>query len=83
MGKTIDTDDLKRELLKRGFYPAIVKGAIEAVPMVETVPTMEAVIRCIECKHRGKETAPGFHRCPYRVFDVRDTDFCSSGERKT
>ena len=53
--------------------------AVDAIPRAETATKdrQEAVIHCEKCGHRGKETAPGFYRCPYRVFDVRDKDFCS------
>lgn len=43
MGKLIDTDDLKRDLIERGFYPVFVKAALESAP--------EAVVRCKDCKY--------------------------------
>lgn len=54
----------------------------KALDAVDAIPNAEAVIRCEECRFRGRETAPGFHQCPYSVFDVRDNDFCSMGERR-
>lgn len=33
--RRIDADALKQDLLKRGFYPAIVKCALEAAPTIE------------------------------------------------
>ena len=33
--RPIDADALKQDLLKKGFYPAIVKCALEAAPTIE------------------------------------------------
>jgi hypothetical protein len=35
--RPIDADALKKRLLEKGFYPAIVKRAIEAAPVVDAV----------------------------------------------
>lgn len=37
-----DFDALKEELLRMGFFPAIVKAAIERMPTVDAVPVLHA-----------------------------------------
>ena len=53
--KLIDADALKSELLRMGFFPAIVKAAIERMPSVDAVE----VIRCQNCAH----AEPLDHNC--------------------
>jgi hypothetical protein len=44
----IDREALKRDLIdNRGFYPSIVKAAIENAPAADVVE----VVRCRDCKH--------------------------------
>ena len=50
MAELIDREALKKALLERGFYPAIVKGVLESAPTVDAVP----VVRCRDCI--GKST---------------------------
>ena len=38
MGEYIKKSDLKAELLRRDFYPAIVKNALETIPPADVVP---------------------------------------------
>lgn len=61
MGDMIDADALKAELLRMGFFPAMVKAAIERMPTVDAVPVvhgrweeyddylMNTVYRCSIC----------------------------------
>ena len=50
MAELIDREALKKALLERVFYPAIVKGVLESAPTVDAVP----VVRCRDCI--GKST---------------------------
>ena len=43
MGKLIDTDDLKKILLEKSFWPVFVRSALEQIP--------EAVVRCKDCEY--------------------------------
>ena len=74
MGKLIDVDDLKRDLLERGFYPVIVKNALEAAP--------EAVVRCKDCEWwfdvEGDEDKFCVH--PNGLDYGSPDDFCSLGK---
>ena len=38
--RIIDADALKEELLRMGFFPAIVKAAIERMPTVDAIPVV-------------------------------------------
>lgn len=46
--KIIDADKLKQDLIDRGFYPAIVKNAIENAPTEDVVPRSEVEKLTIE-----------------------------------
>ena len=46
MADLIYRDELKQTLLDLGFYPAIVKSALEKAPAVDAVE----VVRCKDCK---------------------------------
>lgn len=84
MPDLIHRGGLKQTLLGLGFYPAIVKSALEKAPTVDAVP----VVRCRECKRwnsdpdsYGKDDGPK-GKC-MKSFEVTlDDDFCSYGERK-
>lgn len=63
--RTIDADALKEELLRLGFYPAIVARAIEKAPTIDAVPVVRAewkqktgfdadnnaIFECTNCLH--------------------------------
>lgn len=76
--RPIDADALKKRLLEKGFYPAIVKRAIEDAPVVD------AVVRCKDCIYEkdAKWNRNGFRICPATHMEIVDDDFCSYGERK-
>lgn len=80
-----DLDALKDELLRLGFFPAIVKSAIERMPTVDAVP----VVRCKDCKHwhhigdcTGDCTNARFHLNGHADPSMKFDDFCSCGERR-
>ena len=76
----ISRSALKKDLLDRSFFPAIVKAALEKAPAVDAVE----VVRCKdcvfydfgECCNPTMDTSDGAHFYPYPI------DFCSYGERK-
>ena len=73
MSKYIDADALTQDLIKRGFYPAIVKRAIEDAP--------EAVVRCKDCQN--SEICPDtLLWCNYWERLVQYGGFCHRGERR-
>ena len=49
MDDLIHRDELKQTLLDLGFYPAIVKSALEKAPTIDAVE----VVRCRDCKYFG------------------------------
>lgn len=75
MADLIDRDNLKQTLFELGFYPAIVKSALDKAPAVDAVP----VVRCRECAiPHNKYTG-----CPKLNGLVTPPDFyCSYGERR-
>ena len=76
----IHRNNIKQQLLARGFYPAIVKGVLESAPSVDAVE----VVRCKDCIRRYDTD-----ECPmcfliegwYCEF-TQDDGFCDRGERK-
>ena len=81
MGDLIHRDELKQTLLDLGFYPAIVKSALEKAPTIDAVE----VVRCRECKHWLKDVTvrSGFvGRCDFANYMVGVKGYCSYGERK-
>lgn len=85
MNDLIHRDELKQTLLELGFYPAIVKSALEKAPTVDAVE----VVRCRECKHHFWEQEPchgkSVHYCelPHmRGVEVFKEFFCYYGDRK-
>lgn len=79
----ISRSALKKDLLDRSFFPAIVKAALENAPAVDAVE----VVRCKDCKHFYDTHINPAHSCKRggtQVWDVSFTpdDFCSYGERK-
>lgn len=75
----IDDDALTADLIKRGFYPAIVKRAIEDAPTADVVE----VVRCKDCVYFEMDD-DGFCYCLDSTgFDSKDLDdFCSDGKRR-
>jgi hypothetical protein len=77
----ISRSALKKALLDRSFFPAIVKAALENAPAVDAVE----VVRCKDC------TSYDFGECVNYRMDMSDgahfypypNDFCSYGERRT
>ena len=75
--RLIDANALIQDLVsKRGFYPVIVKCAVEQAP---TVPA-EVVVHCRDCKHISE------FPCPARDCHSGRTKncvaYCSMGERR-
>lgn len=77
----IDAEELKKELLSRAFFPALVKHAIEKCPTVDAVE----VVRCKDCRYWHEDILA----CEYLPRSENGTrpawygdDFCSYGERK-
>lgn len=74
----IDAEELKKELLSRAFFPALVKHAIEKCPTVDAVE----VVRCKDCKYWDDDRrCNGIENGLVREY-TREDDFCSYGERK-
>lgn len=75
MGKLIDTDDLKKILLEKSFYPVIVKAAMEQIP--------EAVVRCEHCKSWLRFSLPAYGNCSMLCQTTAADDYCVWGEQIT
>ena len=73
MPDLIHRDGLKQTLLDLGFYPAIVKSALEKAPTIDAVE----VVRCKDCNFYGRNK-----RCVMNGLYISGSDFCSYGERK-
>ena len=76
--RLIDADALKKRLLEKGFYPAIVKRAIEDAPVVDAVE----VVRCKDCIYTRK--LYGRLVCKYGTCSgciLCEDFFCATGER--
>lgn len=71
---------LKQDLLARGFWPVIVKCAVEAAPAVDAVE----VVRCGECEYlEGEECVNPYLALNNEAHFYPDNDFfCASGERR-
>ena len=80
MPDLIHRDGLKQTLLDLGFYPAIVKSALEKAPTVDAVP----VVRCKDCKWSKRDNLLDKHWCKHFLCEseVRENDYCSYGERR-
>lgn len=75
----ISRSALKQDLLKRGFWPVIVKHAVEEAPTIDAVP----VVRCCKCEYSWYRSAEPYSRyCKHTGQNVGDNDFCSYGERR-
>ena len=82
MGDLIHRDELKQTLLDLGFYPAIVKSALEKAPTIDAVE----VVRCRNCIHYFSGACLKIYSDGNVSQDAwqerNDDDFCSYGERK-
>lgn len=77
--RLIDADALEERLLEKGFYPAIVKRAIEDAPVVDAVE----VVRCKDCIYTRK--LYGRLVCKYGTCSgciLCEDFFCATGERR-
>ena len=82
MPDLIHRDGLKQTLLDLGFYPAIVKSALEKAPTVDAVP----VVRCRECIGRSTWYNDAEYGCAVcglsGMYPKSEDGFCSYGIRK-
>ena len=82
MDDLIHRDGLKQTLLDLGFYPAIVKSALEKAPTVDAVE----VCRCKDCVGQStwfKDAETGCEICGVSgMYPKGEFDFCSYGDRK-
>ncbi len=81
MAEYIEREALKEELLKKGFYPAIVAGTLEQLPAANVAE----VVRCGECRHWAADVGGKEMFCdhPHSILTATTKDdFCSHGERK-
>ena len=82
MAELIDREALKKALLERGFYPAIVKGVLESAQTVDAV----SVVSCRDCI--GRSTWYNDAECGCAVcgmsgmYPKSENGYCSYGERK-
>ena len=77
----IEREALKRTLIdKKGFYPAIVKEAIETAPAADVVE----VVRCRDCVHYCPMDKQHKHvrYCYWHSRLSRDNGYCDEGVRK-
>ena len=79
MDELIEREALKEALLERGFYPAIVKSALEKAPTVDAVP----VVRCRECKQGeiDDQDFPDQYYCHAGCGWNKGNFYCAYGER--
>ena len=77
MADLISKQALKEDLLKRGFYPVIVKCALEAAPIVDAVE----VVRCYKCKQSERMESPygTVVHCHFWNKTVAYDGFCHEG----
>lgn len=73
--RLIDADALEKCLLEKGFYPAIVKRAIEDAPTVDAVE----VVRCKDCKYCHNDP---LLLCDCHAEYVFPEWFCWNGKRR-
>lgn len=73
--RLIDADALKKRLLEKGFYPAIVKRAIEDAQTVDAVE----VVRCKDCKYSHNDP---LLLCDALASYVCAEWFCWNGKRR-
>lgn len=80
----IDADALTQDLIKRGFYPAIVKRAIEDAPSIDFEKTAKSYAErnCHRCKHKDLDSeSENYYICEYcfRCYGYTD-NFEERGE---
>ena len=77
MSDYISRDELKEALLRRGFYPAFVKAALEEAPAID-------IVRCKDCAREGLGTCPlCYIEKQALIFINHDPEFfCAYGERR-
>ncbi|MBO7158111.1 MAG: hypothetical protein J6W31_05865 [Clostridia bacterium] len=83
MARYIDADALEKDLISRGFYPAIVKRAIEDAPTADVVE----VVRCKDCSHYIEMEGFDFNgrkarSCVWHSALRHENDYCSDGMRR-
>ena len=82
MDDLIHRDGLKQTLLDLGFYPAIVKSALEKAPTVDAVP----VVRCKDCIGRSTWYNDAEYGCTVcgmsGMYPKSEDCFCSYGIQK-
>lgn len=69
---------LEADLIRRGFYPAIVKRALEEMPCADVVE----VVRCRDCIRSKPFFFEGSRVCERFAGCVKDDDYCPGGIRK-
>lgn len=75
----IKKSDLEADLIRRGFYPAIVKGALEEMPCADVVE----VVRCKDCRWVSATTESRILCfCDIRKCFMPYDSFCDDGIRK-
>ena len=74
----ISRSALKKALLERSFFPAIVKAALENAPAVDAVE----VVRCKDCNYLRPDSAIFHEHCGVFGVMVAKDDFCSFGKRR-
>ena len=86
--RLIDANALKAKLYSllkiEEAPPMFIEGLETALAVADVAPTIDAVpvVRCRECKHRARTNSTlGFGWCGKFGNVMRDTDFCSWGER--
>lgn len=81
MEKYVNIEKFKRELIdKRSFYPAIVKNALENMPVEDVVE----IVRCKDCVHyEAYQKSVDFDgRCFARGCETDKYDFCNYGKQQ-
>ena len=87
MAEYIEREALKQYLLSKGFYPAIVKDALESLPAADVVEVVrckdcEYSELCFPCKAYGLEALPVYVCClGHRNREVLPNDYCSCGAK--
>lgn len=82
MNDLIYRDKFKQQLLGLGFYPAIVKSALEKAPAVDAVP----VVRCEDCIGKSTWYNDAEYGCAVcgmsGMYPKSEDGFCSYGIRR-
>ena len=79
MNDLISKSALKQDLLKRSFYPVIVKHALEDAPTVDAVE----VVRCKDCAYKQYYFTNDMVKCGCGNGAHHEGFFCADGERRT